>query len=107
MPPVPSLIITSTFFVLFYLIMGNYAWAFFPGFIFGYLLYGSLHYAIHAYAPPFRWMKPMWRNHQLHHYSNVDKGFGVSTTLWDRLFGTMFDLKSEKEDKEKEKTLRF
>jgi sterol desaturase/sphingolipid hydroxylase (fatty acid hydroxylase superfamily) len=107
MPPVPSLIITSTFFVLFYLIMGNYAWAFFPGFIFGYLLYGSLHYAIHAYAPPFRWMKPMWRNHQLHHYSNVDKGFGVSTTLWDRLFGTMFDVKNEKEDKEKEKTLRF
>lgn len=107
MPPVPSLLISSTFFIVFYWVMGSYAWAFFPGFMFGYLLYGSLHYAIHAYAPPFRWMKPLWRNHQLHHYSNLEKGFGVSTTIWDRLFGTMFDLKKEKEDKEKEETLRY
>jgi len=28
-------------------------------------------------------------------------GFGVSSTLWDHVFGTMFDLKKEKEDKEK------
>jgi hypothetical protein len=31
----------------------------------------------------------------------------VSTTLWDRLFGTMFDLRKEKEDKEKVKDLMF
>ena len=45
-------------------------------------------------------MKPIWRNHHLHHYKNDDKGFGVSSHLWDKVFGTSFDLKKEKEDKE-------
>jgi len=107
MPPVPSLIITSVLFSLYYLILQTAAWAFFPGFILGYLLYASMHYAIHAFAPPFYWMKPLWRNHHLHHYKDEEKGFGVSSTLWDRLFGTMFDLNKEKEDKEKVKELMF
>lgn len=107
MPPVPSIIIASIFFGLFYLLSGKHAFAFFPGFMLGYLLYGSMHFAIHAYAPPFRWLKPLWRNHHLHHYKDEDKGFGVSTTLWDRIFGTMFDLKKEMEDKEKVKELMY
>lgn len=105
MPPVPSLIITAVIFSLYYLIMREYALFFFPGFVFGYLLYGSMHYAIHAWNPPYPWMKPLWRNHHLHHYKNDHQGFGVSTTLWDRVFGTMFDLKKEKEDKEKVREL--
>jgi sterol desaturase/sphingolipid hydroxylase (fatty acid hydroxylase superfamily) len=107
MPPVPSLIIASVLFVLQYLIMGSNAFMFFPGFIFGYLMYGSMHYAIHAWNPPFKWMKPLWRNHHLHHYKNEHQGYGVSTTIWDRVFGTMFDLKKEKEDKEKVKELMY
>ena len=70
-------------------------------------MYGSMHYAIHAWNPPFKWMKPLWRNHHLHHYKNEHNGFGVSSTLWDHIFGTMFDLKNEKEDKEKVKELMF
>ncbi|HVW61224.1 MAG TPA: hypothetical protein VHC48_14335 [Puia sp.] len=26
-------------------------------------------------------MKPLWRNHQLHHYKQQERGFGVSSTL--------------------------
>lgn len=107
MPPVPSLLIASAIFGLMYLAMNEYVFLFFPGFIFGYLLYGSMHYAIHAFNPPFKWMKPLWRNHHLHHYKEEEKGFGVSTTLWDRIFGTMFDLQKEKEDKEKVRALMF
>ena len=112
MPPVPSLIIAATFFVIFYLVAGlfgvaNYVFAFFPGFVFGYLIYGTMHYAIHAWNPPFKWMKPLWRNHHLHHYKNVELGFGVSSTLWDHVFGTMFDLKKEKDYKGKEQELMF
>ena len=107
MPPVPSVIIASVLFTLMYLLMGKYVVMFFPGFILGYLLYGSMHYAIHAWNPPFKWMKPLWRNHHLHHYKDEGKGYGVSTTIWDRVFGTMFDLKKEKEDKEKVKELMF
>jgi len=107
MPPIPSLLISSALFGICYLLINDYAFSFFPGFLLGYLLYGSMHYAIHAYNPPFKWMKPLWRNHHLHHYKDEDKGFGVSSTLWDRIFGTMFDLKKEKEDKEKVKELMF
>lgn len=107
MPPVPSLIIASVLFLLMYLPLGTYAFSFFPGFMLGYLLYGTMHYAIHAWNPPFKWMKGLWRNHHLHHYKNEHMGFGVSSTLWDHVFGTMFNLKQEKEDKEKVKELMF
>lgn len=112
MPPVPSLTIACLVFILMYFTaqyfnMSQYIFAFFPGFMAGYLTYGSMHFAIHAFNPPYAWMKPLWRNHHLHHYKNDDLGFGVSTTLWDRLFGTMFDLKKEKEDKEKVQELMF
>lgn len=107
MPAVPSLMIASLFFLLFYVVLGKYAIPFFPGFMFGYLIYGSMHYAIHAWNPPFKWMKGLWRNHHLHHYKENDLGFGVSSTLWDHVFGTMFDLKKEKENKEEVNKLRF
>lgn len=112
MPPVPSLMIAAVFFLLFFGIaslfaVGTAVFPFFPGFIFGYLTYGSMHYAIHAWNPPFKWMKPLWRNHHLHHYKNTELGFGVSSTLWDHVFGTMFDLKKEKDDKTKVQELMF
>lgn len=107
MPPVPSIILSSSIFLILYLILGENAFPFFPGFMLGYLLYGTMHYAIHAWNPPFKWMKGLWRNHHLHHYKDDHKGFGVSSTLWDHVFGTGFDLKNEKEDKEKVKSLMF
>jgi len=112
MPAVPSLLISSSIFFIMYIFAflfnsTGFVFAFFPGFVMGYLIYGSMHYAIHAWNPPFKWMKPLWRNHHLHHYKNVELGFGVSSTLWDHIFGTMFDLKKEKEDKEKVQELMF
>lgn len=107
MPPIPSILLSSSIFVLLYAVMRLNAVAFFPGFILGYLIYGGMHYAIHAMAPPFPWLKPLWRNHTLHHYKNEHFGFGVSSTLWDHVFGTAFDLSKHKEDKEKVKELMF
>lgn len=107
MPPLPSLLIAIILFFLMRISMGSYVFMFFPGFVLGYLLYGSMHYAIHAWNPPFKWVKPLWRNHHLHHYKNEHQGFGVSSTLWDLVFGTMFDLHHEKEDHEKVKALMF
>lgn len=107
MPPVPSLILASVIFSIQYIFLRNIAFMFFPGFILGYLIYGSMHYAIHAWNPPFRFMKPVWRNHHLHHYKSDDKGFGVSSSIWDYAFRTSFDLEKEKEDKEKVRELMF
>ncbi|WP_276132791.1 sterol desaturase family protein [Polluticoccus soli] len=88
MPPVPSMVIAAVLFYLFYLALGWSALSFFPGFLFGYLMYGSMHFAIHAFAPP-RFLKALWRNHHLHHYKAPDKGFGVSSVLWDVIFRTV------------------
>ena len=54
MPPVPSIIISSLIFLIMYFAINKIAFVFFPGFILGYLLYGSIHYAIHAWRPPFK-----------------------------------------------------
>jgi sterol desaturase/sphingolipid hydroxylase (fatty acid hydroxylase superfamily) len=107
MPAVPSLIISSVLLGIMYLAAGYPAFIFFPGFMLGYLLYASLHYAIHAWKPPFPWLKALWRNHHLHHYANEEKGFGVSSLFWDRVFGTTFDLTKYKEDREKTRQLMF
>lgn len=94
MPPLPSIILASLLFGIFALgsklITGtiDYAYVFFSGFFFGYLAYVSMHYAIHAFAPP-KYLKALWRNHHLHHYKYPEKGFGVSSTFWDRVFGTV------------------
>jgi sterol desaturase/sphingolipid hydroxylase (fatty acid hydroxylase superfamily) len=107
MPVVPSLIIASLFFISFHLILGQKTFSFFPGFLLGYLIYGSMHYAIHAMNPPFKWMKGLWRNHHMHHYKETELGFGVSSTLWDHVFGTMFDLKKEKDNQEEIQKLKY
>ena len=107
MPPVPSLIIASLIFLFLYALMRDYVFPFFPGFILGYLIYGSMHYAIHAWNPPYKWMKPIWRNHHLHHYKNEQKGFGVSSHIWDLVFGTSFDLHKIKENKEEVQKLMY
>ena len=88
MPPVPSLILACIVFSIMRLMMSWNALAFFPGFLFGYIAYGSMHYAIHAFAPP-KFLKALWRNHHLHHYKTPDKGFGVSSVLWDVIFRTV------------------
>lgn len=104
MPPLPSIIFATILFCIIlaasYLITGtgDYAFIFFPGFISGYLIYVSMHYAIHAIAPP-RQLKALWRNHHLHHYKNPDKGYGVSSPLWDMVFRTVPE--NEKQDFEK------
>jgi len=107
MPAVPSIILSSLIFLVMKIVSGTFAFAFFPGFLLGYLTYASAHYAIHAWHPPFKWMKPIWRNHHLHHYKDDEKGFGVSSHFWDIVFGTTFDLKAEKEDKEAVTQLMF
>lgn len=105
MPPVPSLILAAVLFALHYIFLREITFMFFPGFILGYLIYGTMHYAIHAFNPPFKWMKPLWRNHHLHHYKDHDRGFGVSSSIWDHVFGTFFI--GVEEDKEKAKELMF
>ncbi len=89
MPPAGALLIGGALFIVFWIPMQTYAFAFVPGFLMGYVTYAFMHYAIHAYQPPRNFLKILWVNHGIHHYKDDDKGFGVSSPLWDYIFGTM------------------
>lgn len=88
-PPLVNIAIIILLFGFFYLLMGNLVYLFLPGIIFGYLAYSTIHYVIHKFKPPFEFLKPLWRHHNLHHYRFQDKAFGVSSPFWDLIFGTM------------------
>lgn len=89
MPPVPGYLIAGILFGLSYLLMGPLSWAFFPGMISGYLAYVFTHYAIHRYKKPRHVFGFIWDHHNRHHFSYPDKAYGVSTPVWDIVFGTM------------------
>jgi sterol desaturase/sphingolipid hydroxylase (fatty acid hydroxylase superfamily) len=89
MPPAGAILISSLIFGAFWLIMQNYAFAFVPGFLIGYLAYAFVHYAIHAYQPPKNFLKWLWIYHSIHHYKHPDKYFGVSSPIWDYVFNTV------------------
>jgi sterol desaturase/sphingolipid hydroxylase (fatty acid hydroxylase superfamily) len=58
------------------------------GLAFGYLVYDLIHYATHHF--PMRWgfLKFLKRYHMQHHYKTPARRFGVSSPLWDWVFGT-------------------
>jgi sterol desaturase/sphingolipid hydroxylase (fatty acid hydroxylase superfamily) len=101
MPPLPSIILSSIFFGIFYLLMGEWAFIFWSGFMLGYLVYISFHYLQHTIkSPMIPTLKKLWLFHQIHHYQDPYSAFGVSTLLWDRVFGTLPKIKSGKTKKD-------
>ncbi len=89
MPPILSVTFSTILLLLFRLIMGDYVFAFLPGFLTGYAAYLSVHYMVHAFQPPKNFLKYLWINHSTHHYKNGEMVFGVSSPLWDYIYGTM------------------
>lgn len=88
MPPVPGLLIASLLLGVLYLLMGQMAFLFEAGMLTGYLIYVYIHYMVHA-KRPVRGIRFLWTHHAKHHYSDPEKAFGVSSPLWDYIFGTM------------------
>jgi sterol desaturase/sphingolipid hydroxylase (fatty acid hydroxylase superfamily) len=95
MPPVVSIPLAVVFYVLFWLVFGvllaagHWIGACFSGFIAGYLAYDMIHYATHHFPMRQGYAKFLKRYHLQHHYKTPDARYGVSSPLWDRVFGTM------------------
>ncbi|WP_316044824.1 sterol desaturase family protein [Reichenbachiella agarivorans] len=89
MPLPVSLVVSFVFFLIYRLIMGDYAYAFLPGFLMGYAAYLWVHYMVHAFQPPKNALKIWWVHHGIHHYKQPDRAFGVSSPIWDLVFRTM------------------
>jgi sterol desaturase/sphingolipid hydroxylase (fatty acid hydroxylase superfamily) len=94
MPPAVSIPLAFLSYGLFVLVVGvllgavHWVAPLFSGFIAGYLIYDMWHYAMHHISMRrgiWRWLR---RNHMFHHTQTPDLRFGVTSPLWDIVFGT-------------------
>jgi dihydroceramide fatty acyl 2-hydroxylase len=90
MPPSVAIPLATLFFLAFRLIFGSpAAFPLFGGFIFGYLLYDYTHYYVHHFVPRSQLGKKLREQHMRHHFQDHRYGYGVSSPLWDVIFGTL------------------
>jgi sterol desaturase/sphingolipid hydroxylase (fatty acid hydroxylase superfamily) len=94
MPPLLSITISTVLLLLFRLMMGDFVFSFLPGMLVGYAYYLSVHYMVHVYQPPKNIFKWLWINHAVHHYKDGEYVFGVSSPIWDYIYGTMREKKT-------------
>jgi sterol desaturase/sphingolipid hydroxylase (fatty acid hydroxylase superfamily) len=62
--------------------------AFTAGFLAMYLAYEVLHRRCHTHPPRGAYGRWRRRNHFAHHFADPGRGHGVTTPLWDHVFGT-------------------
>lgn len=94
MPLPVSIPLAALFYGLFYLLfdilLGIDVWLtpLFSGFITGYLVYDLTHYATHHFPMRSGYSKYLKRYHLQHHYKTPNQRFGVTSPVWDAVFGT-------------------
>ncbi len=95
MPPPVSIPLALLFYGAFYggigLLLGRSQWVapLFSGFVVGYLLYDLTHYGTHHFRVREGYFARVRRHHMRHHGMTPDQRFGVTSKLWDRVFGTL------------------
>ena len=89
MPPSVSVPLAYGFWCLFGLVFaGATLKGVFSGFILGYVVYDTLHYALHHHAFEHPLFKRLKKNHMQHHFVSGATGYGVSSPLWDVIMRT-------------------
>lgn len=99
MPPAVSVSLFFLFLGIWTMALGSYGWAWQAGFTFGYMCYDVLHYVMHHKRARFGWLKRLKKHHNSHHFNPdySDLRYGVSTRIWDFVFGTDELAEDEKE----------
>lgn len=89
-PPVPAILIVSLIYGIFSLIFpAQFLEVIMAFFLVGYLCYDYIHYATHHFAMTSRVGRFLRKYHLQHHYSGEASKYGVSSPLWDYIFGTV------------------
>jgi sterol desaturase/sphingolipid hydroxylase (fatty acid hydroxylase superfamily) len=93
MPPAASIPMALVFIGLFFglgALLGVQQWSapLVAGFTLGYIVYDLTHYATHHMPMKGRAMKFLKKYHMMHHFKTPDERYGVSSPLWDLVFGT-------------------
>lgn len=80
-----AVVVAAAYFAL----LGRYHWQiWFAGTALGYIAYDWMHYYTHHFRPTTRLGRFLRRYHMEHHYKDSDAHFGISSPLWDWVFGT-------------------
>lgn len=88
-PPGLSIPLAVGFFFLFQAILGPvHVYAAFAGLATGYLAYDMIHYATHHFSFDGGPMKYLRKYHMAHHFKHEPTRYGVTSPLWDYVFGT-------------------
>ena len=89
LPPALSIPLALLFLGLFVLVLGTpLAWGVAAGFYLGYVVYDTLHFALHHTHPRGRLGRRLRELHMRHHFQDHERGFGVSAPWWDIVFRT-------------------
>nr|XP_043622468.1 dihydroceramide fatty acyl 2-hydroxylase FAH1 [Erigeron canadensis] len=101
-PPTATAILLVPFWQLIKLISTpSAAPTLFAGVLLGYVMYDVTHYYLHHGQPKSEVPRNLKKYHLNHHFRIQNKGFGITSSLWDKLFGTLPQTKSlEKERKQ-------
>ncbi|MFA5011038.1 MAG: sterol desaturase family protein [Ignavibacteria bacterium] len=90
MPLLVSIPLAVIHYFAFSLIFGyNYFLAVLSGYIIGYVLYDTIHFATHHWKMTSPLGKFLKEYHLKHHYVAPDTAYGVSNPLWDYVFFTV------------------
>jgi ABC-type nickel/cobalt efflux system permease component RcnA len=88
MPLGVSIPLAGILYLPFYLFAGLWGHAFFAGFLFGYMCYDAMHFAVHHLQFNGKIGRFMQAYHMKHHFHDDHNSFGVSSPLWDIIFST-------------------
>lgn len=92
-PPIPAICLGVIVYSLYCCFLPSAAALMvFSGSICGYLFYDMIHYYLHHGGVPFTdYFRSLKKYHVCHHFENQQKGFGISSKLWDYPFKTLIE----------------
>lgn len=93
LPPIaiwPVAVVVGT---VYYFVFGAYFWVVFGGTALGYIAYDWTHYYTHHFNPKRGLGKWIKRYHMMHHHDSPHHRFGITSPLWDFVFGTFLSPK--------------
>lgn len=95
MPPAVSIPLAAISYGLFYMlfnwVLNIPSWIppVFAGFILGYVFYDMTHYATHHTPMRKGYFRMVRQQHMHHHFKTPNQRFGVTSPIWDIVFGTL------------------
>jgi sterol desaturase/sphingolipid hydroxylase (fatty acid hydroxylase superfamily) len=89
MPPFATLVVALLLWLPIRWAFGPlYNTAFFGGLVLGYVGYDQTHFWLHHAIPTTAAGKWMRKYHMVHHFSTPERRYGITSPLWDVVFGT-------------------